>query len=93
MDTQNMLVVGGAIAGLVAISKAGFPSIPARTLPLMVLAYSVIVVGIAAQSGAFTGTLFDGLVAVVGQAVSALGLREAIITAAPVMGTLPNRGS
>lgn len=93
MDAQNMLVIGGVIAGLVAITKAGVPAIPSRALPLVVLAYSTVVVGAAAYSGAFSGSLFEALVAVVGQAVSALGLREATINAAPKMGALYSRTS
>ena len=91
MDAPTMLVVGGAIAALVAITKAAVPGLPARTLPLLVLAYSAAFVGAAYYSGIATGTLFDALVAVVGQAASALGLREAVVTAAPVMSTLPSR--
>jgi len=91
MDTQTVLLVGGAIAGLVAITKSALPDIPSRSLPLVVLAYSVALVGAAAYSGAFHGTLFDGIVATIGQAVSALGLREAVIGAAPSMSALPSR--
>lgn len=93
MNPQTLLVIAGLIAGLVAITKAAIPDLPAKRLPLLVLAFSVIAVGAAFYSGAFSGSLFDLLVAIVGQAASALGLREAVVAVAPPLAALPSRST
>lgn len=90
MTVETMLVLGGMIAALVAILKAAFPALPSRALPLVVLAISAGVVMVGAASGEVTGSAFALLQAVVGQTVTALGLREGVVAAVPrASGGLP----
>lgn len=83
MDVGVTLVLGATIAALVAVIKGAFPELPPRRLPLVVVAISIIVVGVGAFSGEVAGTPFELLQAVVAQVVSAMGLREGLVAMVP----------
>ena len=92
MDMSTTLVLGGMIAALVAIIKTAVPALPPRLLPPLVLALAIVVVAVGAVSGEVTGSPFALLQTVVGQTVTALGLREGLVAAAPrVSGGMPGK--
>lgn len=91
MDGAVLLAIGGGIAATVAIIKSALPDVPARVLPLWVLAVSTVFVAVAAYSGQLGGTPFDLLIQVVSQTATAIGLREGLTVVAPAMKSLPRR--
>lgn len=89
----STLGMGAAIAGMVALIKSAFPALPARVIPLIVLAVSFGVVAIGIYSGELDMRPLEALMAIVAQAVSALGAREALVSALPQASALPSRGT
>ncbi len=87
------LGLGAGIAGVTALIKAAFPALPSRRIPLLVLALSAAVVGIGLASGELTMRPLEALLAIIGQAVTALGAREGVAAVAPRVSTLPSRGA
>ena len=91
METGVLVGIGATLAVLVAIIKSAFPSLPSRTLPLVVLALAIVVIGVGAWSGDVQGSLFDLMQLAVAQAAIAVGIREGAITAVPKASSLIDR--
>jgi hypothetical protein len=91
MNPEMILAMGAGIAGVTAILKAAFPDMPARFIPLIVVAVSSAFVVAGVQSHAIDGGALNVLLQIVQQAVAALGIREGVVAVAPQASTLPSR--
>lgn len=90
MDVTTTLGFGATLAILVAFIKQGFPDLPSRALPLVVLALASVVIGVGAVSGEVEGGPFALIELVVAQTATAIGLRSAAVAAVPrVSGGMP----
>ncbi len=93
MDAGLTLGLGGLIATLVALVKAGLPgTVSPRTVWALVLAVSAGVVVLAFYSGMLVGlTPFAIVTQWAIQAATAVGLREGLVAAVPQASALPSR--
>lgn len=85
MDEATMLAIGAAIFGVVEILRRAFPSLQterANLTPLIVLVLAGAAVAGGYASGEIDGKPLALALAVVSQAVSALGIRQGIVAVA-----------
>lgn len=93
MEVGATLGIGAALAALVAIVKMAIPDLPARVIPVLVLVLAAIFVGLGVAGGSIAPDPLAVVLAVVSQAATTLGIREATVAAIPAAAAIKGPGS
>lgn len=89
--TAVTIAVATGTAGLVAIIRAAVPTMSGQLVPLVVLGVAALFVIVSAFSAGGVRDPLAILLAIVQQAVTAMGIREGVVAMLPGASNLPSR--